>query len=109
MKHSGTEEGRTACAAWAREWSRKISATEKGYFLDRAKRARDDPGKHRPSGLRFDALRIADLYPWPISEALRAASEMRLEKMGVGDERIGATAGYDLIYQMLEEPDALLG
>lgn len=98
-------------AAQAKAWSRKISATEKGYFIDRARRPRDGDGRarHNIEGLSRDAVKISELYPWPASEALRSAAEARIEKMQGGDERLNACAGLELITLMLEEPDALLG
>jgi hypothetical protein len=98
-------------AAQAKAWSRKIPATEKGYFIDRARRPRDVDGRahHNTEGLLRDALRIAELYPWPASEALRGRAESRIKQMQGGDERLNACMGLELITQMLEEPDALLG
>lgn len=98
-------------AAMAKAWSRKIPATEKGYFIDRARRPRDADGRarHNTEVLLRDALRVAELYPWPASEALRARAESRIKQMQGGDERLNACMGLELITQMLEEPDALLG
>lgn len=108
MKHSQTDEWRTACAEQAQAFALKIPASEKARFLDSAQDARDGVRGFSSAALAWDIREIALMYPWPSSEALRAAGEARWKRMG-GVNASDATGGLDLIRQMLEEPDALLG
>ena len=94
----------------AREWARKIPATEKAEFIDTAQRMRDKPPlmgtneKHLTTKIHC----ICEMYPWPVNEALRTAAEARLKQLAGGTEAYDAQLAYDLITELLETPDALL-
>ena len=97
----------------AREWSRKISASEKAHFLERAMSDRNSPprgnGLLGANNLRKRMLRIVDLYPWPSSEALRTAAEARLRRIVCGEAaEVSPADAYELIRDLLEDTDALL-
>lgn len=96
-----------------REQARKIPATEKGKFFDWVKRKISHiEGSFElvsAYAVRKKMLAIVDLYPWPSNEALRTAAEKRMCRI------VGGAAGeilsqdvYELIHDLLENPDALL-